>query len=271
MESKNCTSCNLILTLDKFYRDRTPIHIISYRSKCISCCKLQQNKRNKNNKSDILSKTCSICNIKKIIDQFYKSYRHKDGYFKWCNTCHDHKSKNKENNCKIKRTSEYMIDYNKKRKAEIVYRLKYQIRSNLKSYLKNSNSIKKNSTIKYIGCTINFLKKWFEFNFDDKMSWINRGNYWHIDHINPCNSYNLLNQDEIYKCYNWMNLRPLEKFENIIKSNKIYNTIINEYEAKVKKFLGIIKYKITNNIYELLPEGESPSLKEESGELTGNP
>jgi hypothetical protein len=68
-----------------------------------------------------------------------------------------------------------------------------------------------------------------------------------------------------------MNLRPLEKFENIIKSNIIDNIIINEYEAKVKIFLCKINYTITNNIYELLPEGESPSLKEESGELTGNP
>ena len=45
MTTKECTSCNVILSIDKFYRDRTPIHTISYRSKCKDCSKILQNNR----------------------------------------------------------------------------------------------------------------------------------------------------------------------------------------------------------------------------------
>jgi hypothetical protein len=106
------------------------------------------------------------------------------------------------------------------------------------------------------------------------MSWKNRGTYWHIDHIKPCSSFDLTNQEEIYKCYNWRNLRPLEKTENIIKSNFIDNDIILTFEAKSNNFLKNINYNIEENIYLLLPGVKTPTLNtysEEPGELTGNP
>lgn len=274
MDCKQCTSCKKILSLENYYRDRTPIHKISYRSKCKQCCKIQQINRQQNNPVvEITNKICSLCNVEKPIDNYYKSYRHKDGYFKWCNTCHEIKVINKGTTTSIKRTKEYMINYNKKLKENVIYQLKYQIRCNLISGLKqNSKSKKLNNTIKYIGCSYEFLKKWFEFNFDNKMSWGNRGSYWHIDHIKPCNSYDLTNQEDIYVCYNWRNLRPLEKYENITKSDKIYNSLISEYEAKVNIFLNTINYAIEDNIYVLLPEVKALTLHaEEPGELTGNP
>jgi len=273
MESKICTSCNQQLPVSSFYRDRTPIHTISYRSKCKTCSKVQQKERVKHDQDILLSKICSVCNTEKQIDQYYKSYRHKDGYFKWCNKCHEIKSKNKGNNNKIKRTPEYMINYNNKRKDDVIYQLKYTIRSNLHSYLKRDiKCCKKNTTLQYIGCSLEFMKKWFEFNFDDTMNWKNRGSYWHIDHITPCDSYDLTQQEEIYKCYHWTNLRPLEKYENISKSNKIDSKIITKYEAKVKIFLNQINYELQDNRYELLPEVKALPVIEsqEPGELTGN-
>ena len=275
METKECTFCKEELSIDNFYRDRTPLHIISYRSKCKKCCKIQQDKRKHQLPIDTLNqKICSVCNIEKSIDNFYKSYRHKDGYFKWCNTCHEIKVKNKGNNSKIKRTKEYMIEYNKNRMKDVSYQLRYLIRSSLHKYLNhNIKSSKQNSSLKYLGCSFEFLKKWFEYNFDTNMSWDNRGSHWHIDHIIPCSSFDLSIQDEIYTCYNWTNLRPLEKLENIIKSNNIDNKLIKSFEAKSKQFLKTITYNIEENIYLLLPGVKAPTLiiSEEPGELTGNP
>lgn len=275
MDIKECSSCKEIIPLDNFYRDRTPIHSISYRSKCKKCCNAYQLKRKQNTTNNTLvSKICSICDTEKSIDNYYKSYRHKDGYFKWCNICHDIKVKNKGNNQKIKRTPEYMREYNKKRMENIQFQLKYLIRCSLNKYLKkNVKSSKQNSSLKYIGCSFEFLKKWFEYNFDEHMSWENRGTYWHIDHIKPCSSFHLEKQKEIYKCYNWTNLRPLEKTENIIKSNIIDDEIINTFEAKSKEFLKMNTYNIIENVYVLLPEVKALTLNnsEESGELTGNP
>lgn len=274
MNTKRCTICNLELSIDSFYRDRTPIHSISYISKCKKCYNKQILYRKKIEPStSIISKKCSICNIEKSIDNYYKSYRHKDGYFKWCNKCHDIKAKNKGNNQKIKRTQEYMKEYNKKKLEDAVYQLKYTVRCSLNKNLKNNTTTKQNSTLKYMGCSFEFLKMWFEFNFDTNMSWENRGKYWHIDHIKPCNSFDLTNQEDIYRCYNWTNLRPLEKMENILKGDTIDNDIIDYFEAKSKQFLKTITYNIIENIYTLLPEVKTLTLinSEESGELTGTP
>jgi hypothetical protein len=167
-----------------------------------------------------------------------------------------------------------MIGYNANKIKDSSYQLKYMIRSNLRSYLrKNINSTKQNKTMNYIGCSLEFLKKWFEFNFDENMSFDNRGSYWHIDHIIPCSSFDLTNQEEIYKCYNWTNLRPLEKNENILKSNHIDNNLSLYYKAKSKEFLKTLTYNIENNFYTLLPEVKDLTLinSEEPGELTGNP
>jgi hypothetical protein len=255
METKTCTVCNKEQYITNFYRYRTSIHIESYISKCKACVKIQQDDRKKNTQAILYFKICSICNIDKKIDQYYKSYRHKDGYFKWCDICHENKVKNKGNNIKIKRTPEYMIQYNRKQAENPMYKFKHQVRSNLHSYLrKNIKSCKNNATLKYIGCSLEFLKRWFEFNFDDNMNWENRGIYWHIDHIRPCDSYDLTKQEEIYNCYHWKNLRPLEKYENISKSNKIDMMIIHEYEAKSVIFLSQIDYTIKEEQYELLPE-----------------
>jgi hypothetical protein len=274
MSTKTCSKCNLILPLDNFYRDRTPIHKISYRSKCKICCKEYQKQRKQNTTDNTLTtKICSICNTEKSIDKYYKSYRHKDGYFKWCYECHESKNKNKGNNRHIKRTKEYMIEYNRKRSEDIQYKLRYLIRISINKYIKkNTFTSKQNSSLKYLGCSFEFLKKWFEFNFDTNMSWDNRGLYWHIDHIKPCNSFNLGNQSDIYKCYNWTNLRPLEKKENIIKRDKVDIDIINNFEAKVKEFLIKNNCKVENDIYVLLPEVKALTLinSEEPGELTGN-
>ena len=52
------------------------------------------------------------------------------------------------------------------------------------------------------------------------MSWSNRGE-WHIDHIIPCSSFNLLDEKEQEKCFHYTNLQPLWAAENLSKSNKI--------------------------------------------------
>ncbi len=53
------------------------------------------------------------------------------------------------------------------------------------------------------------------------MTWESHGTVWHIDHIIPCVSFNLLNEDEIYKCYNYGNLQPLSVADNLSKGNKM--------------------------------------------------
>ena len=54
---------------------------------------------------------------------------------------------------------------------------------------------------------------------------MNFDNYgvWEIDHIKPVASYDLNNNNEIIQCFNYKNLQPLWKDENIKKSDKYIN------------------------------------------------
>lgn len=252
INEKECSQCKKILSISMYYRDRSIITKEAYRSKCKSCCKKNQKNRVKNDIDKTLtSKICNICKINKPINDFYKSYRHKDGYFKQCGKCLDLKKINVGNNNKIKRTKEYMIEYNKKRKTDFTFKLKHILRSNLNKRLKKG--VKNNRTIKYVGCTISFLIKWFEFLFDNNMTLKNHGTYWHIDHILPCSHFNLENQEMIYICYNWTNLRPCNASENLLKGNTIDDELIKKYKILKNDFLNSIDYVIENNIYDVLP------------------
>lgn len=239
INKKVCTQCDKSLTLNNFYVDRTIITKISYRSKCKNCCKINQSNRVKNAKNETLTeKKCSECNLVKDISKFYKNFRCKDGYYKFCGECHTNKVKNTGNNQKIKRTVEYMKEYNKNRNKDLSYKIRHNLRSSIRSNIKkNKSALKKGSTIKYVGCSLEFFIKWIESNFDKNMNWENHGSYWHLDHIKPCASYDFKKEEEILACFNWSNYRPCEKIENILKSNKIDNDLITTYINLKNEFL----------------------------------
>jgi hypothetical protein len=50
------------------------------------------------------------------------------------------------------------------------------------------------------------------------MSWNNHGQ-WHIDHVRPCSSFNLLNPEEQQQCFHYTNLQPLWAADNLSKSD----------------------------------------------------
>jgi hypothetical protein len=135
-----------------------------------------------------------------------------------------------------------------KRKNDLNFRLSEILRSKIHKMIKGCET----SYANLIGCDHNFLKKWLEFRFDENMSWDNLGEYWHIDHILPINSFNFSNTNEKYICFHWTNLQPLTKFENMSKSNKIqlhhfFNNIvnINRFNKNHTQFLGYQTVKET--------------------------
>ena len=72
---------------------------------------------------------------------------------------------------------------------------------------------------KKIGCNPQEFLTHIESQFTKEMTWENRDS-WHIDHIRPCNSFDLFNESEIVVCFNWRNLRPLWGKENVQKYDK---------------------------------------------------
>ena len=93
------------------------------------------------------------------------------------------------------------------------------LRSRLYAAIKSKNAIKSNRTLELIGCSISYLMNYLKAKFTEGMTWENHGE-WHIDHIKPCCSFNLLEEEEQKKCFNYINLQPLWAKDNILKGCK---------------------------------------------------
>lgn len=98
----------------------------------------------------------------------------------------------------------------KKMNNEILGRVRCRLWGALNNQLKKKNR----RTLEYLGCSIEFLMGWLESQFVDGMSWERRGEI-HIDHIIPCNTFDFNNEEEVYKCFHYTNLRPLWSKDNL--------------------------------------------------------
>ena len=92
----------------------------------------------------------------------------------------------------------------KESNTNINYRVKKLLALRLRNVL-----AKNDTTMNYIGCNIQYLREWFEYNFTEEMNWDNYGSYWSIDHIIPVCKFDLTNENEKLKCWNWTNMMPV--------------------------------------------------------------
>ena len=80
---------------------------------------------------------------------------------------------------------------------------------------------KEETSMKLVGCDIDFLRVHLESLFKDGMSWDNYGlKGWHVDHIRPCKSFDLSDLEQQKVCFNWRNLEPVEGEENMSKGSE---------------------------------------------------
>jgi hypothetical protein len=84
-----------------------------------------------------------------------------------------------------------------------------------------------------VGCTPLDLMAHLESKFLLGMTWENR-HLWHIDHIIPCDAFDLIDPGQQRACFHWTNLQPLWSSDNLSKSNKITIGDESELEALVE-------------------------------------
>lgn len=175
----------------------------------------------------IKTKICTKCKKEKDLSEFYKEKLGKQGLRGDCKECvkkykikHYQKYKKRINKQKKQykdknknKYKKYHNEYNKKRrKKDIKFKLGCYLRSRLNLALKGN--IKSLSTMFLIGCEIDYLMFHLQKKFKRSMNWNNYGSYWELDHIKPCSSFDLSKKSEQLKCFNYINLQPLTKFEN---------------------------------------------------------
>lgn len=178
---------------------------------------------------DIKNKHCNNCKMIKCVSEFYKdSSKRGLGYSSRCKECittHRKKPQIKEKRNKQRR---------KFLKENPNLRIKNNLCVRINGLLKGSWESK--TLYRYLGISYPKFIKWIEFQFDSKMSFENYGTYWHIDHTIPCDNYDFSDKENFKICFNWKNLRPLEKIENLKKSSKIIHFEILKQEIKAYYF-----------------------------------
>ena len=85
------------------------------------------------------------------------------------------------------------------------------------------------------------------------MNWNNYGLYWHADHVKPCSLFNIEDENTRRLMNHWTNLSPLEKHENISKSNKYNDEIELNHTTKILRFLDYLS-KASPKLYKSAEE-----------------
>ena len=210
------------------------------------------------------TKLCNYCNIEQDISCFRINGRR-------CIECERAAGRkySRENKAKRKkwvsenkeRMQELQSNHYQKNKVEIntnererykndpAFRLKKNERRNLHRIL----TLRELGT-KYRGVVFSIIKSWFEFCFTDEMCWENYGKYWQVDHVIPISRFDLTGEKQVNVCFNWKNIQPLTKAENMHKKANICSGEIDRHTQKLRQFFE--KHNINEDLEGYLREYE---------------
>ena len=126
--------------------------------------------------------------------------------------------KNKENH--IKRSNNYT---RQRRQTDLSFKILGNLRNRCFCAINKRYGITNSKkTLDLLGCSIDEVREHLELLFVDGMSWENYGIHgWHIDHIIPCNYFDLTDPEQQKRCFNYKNLQPMWAKDNIKKGTKI--------------------------------------------------
>ena len=108
----------------------------------------------------------------------------------------------------------------KKIKEDPQFRMSLNIRHRLYEFIKDGKGRKYGKTKELLGCDWDYFYLYMEKRFTAGMNWENYGE-WHVDHIIPISSFDLLNEEDQRICQHHTNLQPLWAEDNLKKGNNI--------------------------------------------------
>jgi hypothetical protein len=201
-------------------------------------------------------KTCKYCNVEKPLTDFY-FVKQEQRYEVKCKECKKERWKNlTDEQREKKRLQNLKYYYNNKEKVRAKVKIYSQSKTGIEKrkkrintyYVTNPNfklrkllsyriwvvlkGVKKADTTKNLtGCSMQQLKKHLESQFKKEMNWENHGKIWEIDHILPCNSFDLTDEEQQKKCFHYSNLQPLFKTTEIAESFGYVDEIGNKNKS----------------------------------------
>ena len=177
------------------------------------------------------TKQCSKCKEPKEYTEYIQNARYKDGYTNICKSCTSLYRKQyniDKKEARAEYTKRYyaknarrILDRNKRnQKARLatdpLYRAVENMRSRIYNVLKGTS--KYAPTLELLGCTPEHFRFHIEQQFTDGMTWDNYGE-WHLDHIQPCASFDQTDPEQQKQCWHYTNYQPLWAEDNMKKSD----------------------------------------------------
>jgi len=206
--NKTCKGCGHIKTLDQFSKKKDSLQ------PCCKCCvKIKNKDYYEKNKAAI---------IKSNNEYYLKNREHLNEQKKIWHLNNQEKVKEYkkkyeiENKAKLGAAKKRWHD--KKMETDPGYKVTRYLRSRIWNALKGRT--KSASTMDLAGCSLEKLKTHLEKQFTQGMKWENYGS-WHIDHIRPCESFDMSNVEHQRVCFHFTNLQPLWAKDNLRKGSKI--------------------------------------------------
>jgi hypothetical protein len=225
--TKVCNICGEEKPLEAFWKAKA--NRDGYNNACIKCKSIYHSNHNKKWRQTAHAKELKAESTKRYLIRHLekrKEYRKTTAwksYIKEYRQSEHYKNQQKEYREKHKEerrisNAAWMREYRKIPQNGI----KSNLRTRINYALNAQNATKQFSTMELLGCTIVFLKDYLEFNFKEGMSWDNHTVCgWHIDHIIPCDAFDLTDPEQQKQCFHYTNLQPLWWYENLAKGAKI--------------------------------------------------
>jgi hypothetical protein len=161
-------------------------------------------------KQGITKKTCIKCNNESDLDKFRPGEN-------VCNTCqkqmlYEWRDENPDKFkavCKTYREKDdkkvLINNYRRENyKNNPINKISLNYRCKLREFInKDITSEKEKELKKIFGCKREKFRNWIEFCFKPEMTWDNYDEVWNFDHIQPCCSFDLTDENELKQCFNW--------------------------------------------------------------------
>jgi hypothetical protein len=180
-------------------------------------------------------KNCTTCKLTLQVSKFGFN-KSSNNYTPSCKSCMMLKAREYRIRCKTQ-----VNERDRKRLVENLKKPEFKITRIHRGRMSKVISRKSQSSRKYIGCSIEMLLKWFDFNFqlDSQwdMSWDNHGAGWHVDHCIPCAKFDALDDEHQKICFHWSNWRPLPSAINVRKGDKLSTNRMLEQELRLRMFI----------------------------------
>ena len=221
---KECFRCKKILLKSNFNKNKTKRD--GYRSDCRLCSKEYYY----NNRDRLLNK-------QKFYNKEYHDQRneYQKKYYL------DNRDQIIENHKNYKKQNREKVDIYEKneRKTYLHYEIACNLRSRSNKAFKAQNVRKKNKTFDLLGYSHSFFKRWIIHQLYGNMTLEIYGSVWQFHHCLLIASFNLLDENDVKKYFNWLNLRPMYSNENNSKKVKVDMRLYLLQEIKGKYFMKI--------------------------------